>query len=324
MADPRLLITQLDRLLPGKPEEALEYCRELRSLALERRVYELLIQEEGYRGRSYVAESRQLEGRKTLSRAVLWYRERRRPEPGSLLINSVGADCLQLQRMDEARTWLAAAVKSALEYRLPGVLYKSLYNLGKAEEQSGNLAAARDYLERSLATARDVEDAANHRGVMLQSLASVHRSLGDMRRASAYLMNGRQEAQQRGQWDLALSMAREIADQMFSCGEFGQARELMFESLDTARQQRLEYQELLVSISLARVLFRLDQRGVLLHLLLRAQRLLEARREYQDRETAELYKYLAISYEKIFNDQERSMGYYRLYRHLSGLDHRER
>ncbi len=322
MPDARSLIEKIDTLLPLRPEEALEYCRELRSIALERRIYELLIQEEGLRGRSYFAESRNQEGRKFLSQAVTWYRQRHKPEPGSLLINSVGADFLQLSRFPEARLWLAAAVQNAVTSKLPRVLYKSLYNLGKVEQRSGNLAAARDYFERSLATAHTVHEAVTHRGVLLQSLASVSSGLGDLRKTEKYLHAGQQEALRLGQWERSLSMAREISRQMIVQREYHQARVLLFQSMETAREHGLVREELLVSISLAQVLFRLDQRGVLLQVLLRGQRLLEEHQDLRDRETAELYKYLAVSYEKIFNDQDRSSRYYQLYRYFSGLKDR--
>lgn len=144
------VIDEIQKLLPRKPQDALECCLELRGIALEKRKVGLLAVEEGFRGRGYMAIDRIPEGKESLGKALGRYRQWKNFNNYSELINAVGADYLVLGSYSRARLWLTAAVRSSIETNTQDVLYKSVYNLARVEIKEGNLKEGKQYLEKSL------------------------------------------------------------------------------------------------------------------------------------------------------------------------------
>ncbi len=323
MSDSIPLVERIERLLPKKPVEALEYCRELRGIALEKRKYELLAREEGFRGRGYIAISRVHEGRQSLSQALDWYRRRKLLDSCSSLINSVGADYYQLHEYSNARSWLASAVQTAVEANAPLVLYKALYNLGKVEQQVGNLSKARIYLEKSLEVAGKSTETGSVSS-LLRSLGAVCRDLGDNRKAELLLKQGQMLASRDSEWAHSLGMILELAELMMQEKRYQEARSMYQEAAAAARARRMPRFEVTAMTGLGRVLLALGDSAVLMQVLQRTEQMLKKFPALLSPETAEVYKCLAIAYQKLFGDQERSYRYYIEYRKTLDLIHVQR
>ncbi len=306
------LVERIEKLLPGKPDEALEYCRELKGIALEKRKYELLAREEGFRGRGYIAVARVKEGRQTISRTVQWYRRRNLLDSSSSLINSVGADYLQMHLYRDARQWLAAAVKSAVTARTPQVLYKSLYNLGRVEQSDGSLNSAKKYLEKSLTIGESVSEASLT--PVLKSLGEVCMKLGEHRRAGEVLVQARALASEHHEWRQAVSTGLTAAELMVQTRQFDQARVLYQESAEAARVHKYLDYEIRSLCGLSQVMIAVNDAASAIQVLHRAQRMLKTSPHLMNPETAAVYKHLALAYRMVFGEQEKSYRYYLEYR----------
>gem|GEM_PF-6174853 len=313
MGDTLSLIERIEQLLPKKPAEALSWCGELRGIALEKRKEDLLVQEEGLRGRGYIAIAKEHEGRQTLAHAVQWYRRIQQPERSSLLINSVGADYYQLNANDHARQWLAAAVHSAVSAQAPQVLYKSLYNLGKVDQREGNLDTARIYLEKSLEVASRT-DAGSGMYALLGSLGSVQRGLGNLQEAERLLKNGKQLAQDNREWTHALRLGIDAAELLISMKRYREGGILFQEAAAAAGERSMFYQELRALIGVGKTGFVLGESERALQALARAEGIIRRYPSLGNPVTYETYKYLALVYEKLYAHSEEAFRYYVRYR----------
>ena len=84
-----------------------------------------------------------------------------------------GSDVLQLRHTIAGRIeWLQAALNAAIEFDLLRPQCAHLCALGRACWEAGKVEQAKDYLERALALAEDIDDPAN--------LAQAHYQLGDI------------------------------------------------------------------------------------------------------------------------------------------------
>lgn len=307
------LIERIERLLPKEPVEALAWCGELRGIALEKRKEDLLVQEKGLRGRGYIATSRVQEGRQSVASAVAWYREKHLLDRGSSLINSVGADFYQLRSYHSAREWLALAVHSAVNAQAPQVLYKSLYNLGKVDQQEGDLASARKYLEKSLEVANRT-DAGSGMYSLLGSLGSVHRGLGNYQEAERLLKSGKQMAQDKREWAHALSLGTDVGELLLSLRRYRESIVLFREAASAAEEQRMVRYGLTALIGLGKAQCMLGEGEAALQALGKAEKYISRYPSLGNPMTFEIYKYLALVYQKHYADQEEAYRHYVRYR----------
>ncbi len=321
MKDPMPLVKRIEQLLPKKPVEALDYCSELRGIALEKKKYDLLAREEGYRGRSYIAISKVSEGKQTLAHALGWYRRWQQYDSYAGLINSVGADYYQLKEYQNARQWLAAAVQTATRTHAPQVLYKSLYNLGKIEELTGNFLSARRYMEKSLDIASSSRMPLDL-SPMLLSLGKLHKNQGHFSQAEQVLVRGRKYAQDKQEWPQALRMGLEIASLFMDQKNYPESRIMYHEVLRTAQERNLLYYELLARIGLVKVLLLIQDSQEIVRVIEEAVHILKNRPNLQNPETIEAFKLAALVSQKVLSDKTRAYVYYVHYRKAIDQYHR--
>ncbi len=314
MAEFTPLVERIERLLPKHPSEALEGCRELRGIALEKRKYDLFAWEEGLRGRGYLAVKDERLGRQTVAGALQWYRQRNLLVRSSQLINAVGADYYQLREYSKARTWLAAAVQSAADAGSPEVLYKALFNLGRTDQQEGFLPSAHAYLEHALRITDQVP-AAPGRIQICFTLGEVSWKLGSLREAESMFRAAGQLAGEQQEWKAALQAAGSLAELLCRQRRWEEAKALYEQSAAAARSRGMEQQLLLSLSSLTRVLATLGAGEAALKTGLEAVRMAESSKAGRRHpEVFEVYKYLALASRKLYNDQEGAYRWYVKYR----------
>ena len=314
MAEFATLVERIERLLPKHPSEALEGCRELRGIALEKRKYDLFAWEEGLRGRGYLAVKDERLGRETVAGVLQWYRQRNLADRGSLLMNAVGADYYQLREYPKARIWLASAVRSAADAGAPEVLCKALFNLGRTDQQEGFLPSSRSYLEHALRVSQQVASAPGRVQICF-ALGEVSMKLGSLREAEGMFRAAGQLARNRQEWKAALQAAGSLAELLCRQHRWEEAKALSEQSAAAARSRGMELQLLLSLSSLTRVLVHLGEGEAAMSTGLEAVRRAESSGVGKRHpEVLEVYKYLAIASRNLYTDQEGAYRWYVKYR----------